>query len=169
MQPLPILIYPHEALITPTKKVGDIQTLQILIDAMIASMHRSEGVGLAATQVGQNLRLCVLEHQPDGNDDPLEPVPLQVLANAKIISRTGGKETVKEGCLSLPGIEVPVTRSVKIKVRGQDRDGNQIQFRATGFHARIVQHELDHLDGILIIDHAKQPHRVVRDYLQKQA
>ncbi|MBI4185646.1 peptide deformylase [Candidatus Berkelbacteria bacterium] len=169
MTALPIVLYPNPVLTAPTRKVTLTNELRNLITQMVESMHRAEGVGLAATQIGQSLRLCVLEHEPDSPDDPLEAVPLQVLVNAKIISHTGGQDTVKEGCLSLPGIEVPVTRARKIKVKAFDQDGRAVQFRAAGFHARIIQHELDHLDGRLIIDHAKNPHKTIEEYLSTRS
>lgn len=169
MKVLSIVTYPASVLTTPTKKVGDLTKLQELIDQMVVAMHKAKGVGLAATQIGQGIRLCILEHIPDRDEDPLDAVPLQVLANAKVISAGGGDEVLNEGCLSLPGIEVPVSRPRKIKVKGLDRDGRPIQFRAAGFHARIIQHELDHLDGILITDHAKRPERKIAEYLAIQA
>lgn len=165
MSSFPITLYPEAVLLEPTRKITEVTpALGKLIDDMIVAMHEANGVGLAATQVSKGLRLCVLEHTPDRND-PNEAVPLQVLLNAKIISRSREEEEMEEGCLSLPGIEVPVRRALKIKVKAQDRDGNPIQFRASGFHARIIQHELDHLDGKLIAHHAKHPEKVFAKFL----
>ncbi len=167
MSPLSITLYPAKVLLKPTTKVGAITpAITKLIDAMIEAMHRAEGVGLAATQVSRGIRLCVLEHRPT-RDDPREAVPLQVLINPKIISRSREEEIADEGCLSLPNVEVSVSRAVKVKVKAQDRDGQPIQFRASGFHARIIQHELDHLDGRLIAHHARKPEKVFEEFLSK--
>jgi len=165
MSSLPLTFYPEPVLLEPTRKVADVTPeIQKLIDDMIVTMHKADGVGLAATQIGQGIRLCVLEHNPDKHD-PREAVPLQVLVNAKIISHSREEEEMEEGCLSLPGVDVPVWRALKIKVKAQDRSGNPIQFRASGFHARIIQHELDHLDGKLIAHHAPKPGKVFAKYL----
>lgn len=165
----PIIRYPADVLTTPADKVGSISDdVAALIEDMIATMRDAQGVGLAAPQVGISLRISVLEYQPDDDGVELEPVPLQVLINPKIISRTGDEETEPEGCLSLPGIEVPVRRHAKIKVRALDQDGKIVQFRASGFWARIVQHEVDHLNGTLIIDYARNRKKILAEYEEKK-
>ncbi len=168
MQPLPILTYPDPILTAPAKKVAAFTpALSRLIDQMVETMRVANGVGLAAPQIGQQLQITVIEHRPSGRDD--EPaVPLQVLVNPKIISTSKEKETEEEGCLSLPGLLVPVPRARRIKVRAQDAQGTVIQFRASGFHARIIQHELDHLRGRLIIDYAQNKHQLVVGYKPRQ-
>ncbi len=164
-----IIQYPAEVLTTPAAKVSAItKEVTDLVDDMIATMREFKGVGLAAPQVGIPLRITVLEYEADERAPDLDSVSLQVLINPKIISRTGGQDEEKEGCLSLPGIEVPVKRYRKIKVRALDREGNQTQFRASGFWARIIQHEVDHLGGTLIIDHAKSLKKILAQYEQRK-
>ena len=154
MSSLPILKYPDAILTTPTQKVGAMTSaIRELIDSMIVTMRAAEGVGLAAPQIGQSLRIAVLEHTPGPKEDQATAVPLQILINPKIISRTGAQDSTTEGCLSLPGIEVSIPRARKVKVKALNEHGEQVQFRASGFHARIIQHELDHLDGRLIVDY----------------
>jgi len=166
MQPLPIVTYPDSRLSQPTEKITAITTeLSAMIERMILTVRDARGVGLAAPQIGKNLALTVIEHAPTRQDD--EPaVPLQVLINPKIISASRETETEEEGCLSIPGILVPVPRSRRIKVKALDQYGNKTQFRASGFYARIIQHEIDHLNGRLIIDYAKDRGAVLRKYRQ---
>ncbi|MGI6103169.1 MAG: peptide deformylase [Patescibacteria group bacterium] len=152
---LTIRTYPDPVLTAPATKVREFtEELRRLADAMISLMRQADGMGLAAPQVGQSIRLIVLEHTPGATEDQADTVPLQVLVNPKIISSSRDTDLMEEGCLSLPGIEVPIKRPTKVKVRAQDLDGNIVQFRASGLHARIVQHEIDHLDGRLIWDHS---------------
>ncbi|MBI2590216.1 peptide deformylase [Candidatus Berkelbacteria bacterium] len=149
-----ILTYPNPILTTPAKKVPRVDSkIQALVQDMIETMRANKGVGLAAPQVGRALRLIVIEYQPDQDDPKAVAIPLQVLINPKILSKDNGVENAIEGCLSLPNIEVSVPRFKKIKVRATNFDSKIIQFRARDFHARILQHELDHLDGKLIIDY----------------
>lgn len=164
-----IILYPSAVLTTPADKVTRVTPpVSDLIDDLVETMRAAKGVGLAAPQVGLPLRIAVLEYQPDSAEAEIEPVPLQVLINPKIISATGGQESDDEGCLSLPGIEVPVSRHRKIKVKALDRTGQPIQFRAAGFHARIIAHEIDHLNGVLILDHAKNRKKILAEYEQKK-
>ena len=116
--------------------------LQRLASDMVDTMTKADGVGLAAPQVNESLRLFIV----DTADGPA------ALANP-IVTPHSQKTTVDtEGCLSCPGQEVAVTRFKRIAVRAQTLDGKPISFDADGFLARVLQHELDHLDGILIID-----------------
>lgn len=137
------------------KKVTE--EIKKLIDDMLETMHKNNGIGLAAPQVGIKKRIIVI----DVGDGPL------ALVNPKIIKREG-KDILEEGCLSLPGIFVQVKRASKITIEGLDRDGKKVSIEATYLAARALQHETDHLNGILIID--KIPFwqkRKLKDKLEK--
>lgn len=165
-----LLTYPNPILTTPTNKVSEITSdILALIDDMVRVMRESQGVGLAAPQIGESLKIVVLEHIPGPKDDPTDAVPLQVLINPKIISRSQETDTLEEGCLSLPGIDVPVERSKRVKVRALTPIGATVQFPANGFHARIIQHELDHLDGKLITDYSPNKAELLSRYASSSA
>jgi peptide deformylase len=130
---------------------------------MGALMHDSLGIGLAATQVGILHRVLVyrVEHES----------PVNALVNPVIEWRGGEQETMEEGCLSLPGVHVDVERAVYVRVRAQDAAGEPILVEASGLEARVIQHEIDHLDGVLILDRAsrdqrKEAMRALRDRLE---
>jgi peptide deformylase len=126
--------------------------IQQLIDDMFETMHEYQGVGLAAPQVHQSLRIFVAGFPPSKDDDDEERVPEMVLINPEV--RPDGTETVEdwEGCLSIPGIRGRVPRARRALVRGYDRRGKPVELRASGFSARVIQHETDHLDGVLFFD-----------------
>jgi peptide deformylase len=113
-----------------------------LIDNMFETMYAEDGVGLAAPQIGILKRIAVVDIREDNK---------VVLINPEIIEEEG-KTIREEGCLSIPGETGDVIRSEKIKVRSLNREGKEIEFEAEGFEARAIQHEIDHLDGILFID-----------------
>ncbi len=123
-----------------------------LVEDMIDTMHDAPGVGLAAPQVHVPLRVVVF-HVPRGRDAQEAPegegIPLTVLINPEIEPIGDETDDAFEGCLSLPGMTGKVSRYSKIKYRGVGLDGVLIEREASGFHARVVQHECDHLDGIL--------------------
>ena len=119
--------------------------IQRLIDDMIETMADADGAGLAAPQVYVPLRLLVFR-VPAARG---EAVPLTVLANPEIEPLDDGVQTGYEGCLSLPGLTGAVPRFTRLRYRGLGRDGAVIEREVEGFHARVVQHEFDHLDGIL--------------------
>ncbi len=118
---------------------------------MAAIMRDSLGVGLAATQVGVMHRLLVYRVGEDA--------PLAVLANPRVEWRSRDAEIMEEGCLSLPGVHVEVERPVHVRVRAQDERGDQLSVEASGLEARVIQHEIDHLDGILILDRTPRDQR----------
>ncbi len=118
------------------------RSLRKLAKRMIRTMHDAPGVGLAAPQVGVLQRLLVY----DVDDDP------RVLVNPVLDEYADEKEESDEGCLSVPGVTMPVERPVSLRVRGLDEYGEPVDFRAEGFEARVIQHENDHLDGVLIVD-----------------
>jgi peptide deformylase len=113
-------------------------------ESMGRLMHDALGVGLAATQLGILHRVLVYQAYLED--------PLGVLVNPEIEWASDERETAEEGCLSLPGVHVEVERSAAIRVRGRDAAGKEIEVEAEGLEARVIQHEIDHLDGILILD-----------------
>ncbi len=130
--------------------------IQQLIDDMFETMQEYQGVGLAAPQVHESLRVFVAGFAPDDEDDEsARGVPLMALINPEITPV--GPDLVEdwEGCLSIPDIRGRVPRSQKISVRAYDRRGKRIELKAAGFTARVIQHETDHLDGVLFFDRMK--------------
>lgn len=123
--------------------------IKALIKKMAKIMYENKGVGLATTQIGVIDRLAVID---PGND-------FKVLINPEIIWKNKKKIVEEEGCLSLPSVTVKVPRWEKVKVRYQDENGKTVELLAEGLLARIIQHELDHLDGCLIIDRATEEER----------
>lgn len=140
MANLPIFIYPDPIL---TKKAGKIQDarspeIQELILDMLETMEKNDGMGLAAPQVGKSLRLCVIKL--DGKT--------YILINPKFKAKSWKKVVAEEGCLSFPGIFLPIKRHNKVTVKALDRSGNELIIKAEGMLSRILQHEIDHLEGI---------------------
>ncbi len=123
--------------------------LRKLARRMIRTMHDAPGVGLAAPQVGVLRRLLVY----DVDDDP------KVLVNPILDEYSDDTEEADEGCLSVPGVTMPVARALTVRVRGFDVDGEPLDFRAEGFEARVIQHEHDHLEGVLIVDRTSRSAR----------
>jgi peptide deformylase len=126
------------------KRVTDINSsIHRLIDGMIDTMRAVSGVGLAAPQVGKSLRIAVIQI-PDEE--------VIVLINPEIIKR-GGERSITEACLSVPGYYGEVTRSIWVKVKALDKQGKEIRLKGEGLLAQALEHEIDHLNGILYIDH----------------
>lgn len=117
-----------------------------LLRDMWQTMHAVKGVGLAAPQIGLNIRLAVIDVKPGGKSQPL------VLINPEIILREG-KQEAEEGCLSVPGLYAKVARAAKAAIRAMDARGKVYEMQGQGLLARAFQHEVDHLDGKLFIDH----------------
>ncbi len=126
--------------------------IQQLIDDMFETMVEYQGVGLAAPQVHEGVRLFVAGSSPDDDEGHGTGVPTMVLINPEVT--TVGSETAEEweGCLSIPDIRGRVPRATEIAVKALDRHGKRIEMRASGFTARVIQHETDHLDGVLFVD-----------------
>lgn len=130
-----------------------------LMQDMRETMRDAPGVGLAANQIGVLRRVLVWEHEADSG----------ALANPKIADRGGSAED-EEGCLSLPGLRYPVTRAAWVRVEGLDPQGEKVTFEAEDLVARILQHEIDHLNGVLFIDHLPPDlQREARRLLREQA
>ncbi|MEA2245605.1 MAG: peptide deformylase, partial [Solirubrobacteraceae bacterium] len=121
------------------------------ITRMGALMHDSLGIGLAATQVGTLHRVLVYRVEHDS--------PVNALVNPEIEWTGKEKEWMEEGCLSLPGVHVDVERAVNVRVRAHDAHGEEILVEASGLEARVIQHEIDHLDGVLILDRTPRDQR----------
>jgi peptide deformylase len=139
------------------KEVTDFSgtSLRELAHDMLDTMRAGQGVGLAAPQIGVSLRVIVLEFQ-ESDRAPGEPsIPATVLINPVILSGSGSVDG-REGCFSIPGFMGIVTRHDEISYLAQDMNGRRTKHTAKGFHARIIQHEVDHLDGILYTDIAKK-------------
>jgi peptide deformylase len=124
---------------------------QRLIDDMIDTMHEYDGVGLAAPQVHVGLRLAVLE-VPPSDERAREAVPLTVLINPKLTPLGKQRASSWEGCLSIPELRGRVPRWKRVTVEALDREGRRYATEASGFHARVIQHECDHLDGSVYLD-----------------
>jgi peptide deformylase len=123
---------------------------------MVDTMYDEVGIGLAAPQVGISLRLLVI-----GHDERREP---RALVNPVIVDR-GGQVTAEEGCLSIPGVFAQITRSEWVDVEAKDLEGEPVKMHGRGLLARVLQHEIDHLDGVLFIDHLDP---VTRDRLKRR-
>ena len=149
-----VLTYGAKVLRQKAKPVTEFEAMEELGRQMLEEMHRSHGVGLAAPQIGISQRMIVADASSfDATQEPM------VLINPEIVERKG-EEFGLEGCLSLPGIEVEVKRSKEIRVRAQTTDGKPLDLRLKNFPARIIQHEIDHLDGTLILDYLPALERI---------
>jgi peptide deformylase len=142
-----VLHYPDPRLREPGKSVESVtDELRQLIDDMAETMYAAPGVGLAATQVGEHWQVFVVDCAAEG-----EPSDLRVFVNPEILSLQG-KITFEEGCLSFPGAREEIERAETVRVRAQDREGKPFELEATGLLAIAIQHEYDHLQGLLMID-----------------
>jgi peptide deformylase len=143
--------YGDPALRLKAHEVEDVDDdVRRLVDRMTLLMKDAEGVGLAATQVGVLRRIFVFVDGEDG---------ARAMVNPVVVERADEAESDEEGCLSLQGVRVPVDRSVRVVLEGLDEHGKPVRHELEGYTARVVQHELDHLDGVLIIDRTDDEHR----------
>ena len=155
---LPIYVYGHDALRQETDPVEDnTEDLQSLIDDMIETMHNAAGIGLAAPQVGRSERLFVVDLTPMADEmaEAGEPFPHQpmVFINPEIVEETDETVELEEGCLSIPEVRETVTRPERVRLRYRDRRFEEQEIEAGHMLARVLQHERDHLDGILFTDY----------------
>jgi peptide deformylase len=158
MAVVPIRLHPDPVLRERASEVGDVDAaIRKLVRDMEDTMRDAPGVGLAAPQVGVQRRVIVYDYGDGFN----------AVVNPEIVDRAG--EIVdEEGCLSLPGLAFPVPRAQRIVVRGLDAEGRPVRYEAEDLHARVVQHEVDHLDGVLFIDRLdretrKEAMRILRE------
>lgn len=148
---LSLRVLPDPVLRRKAKRISALDSsVQRLIDDMLETMPAVCGVGLAAPQVGISLRLAVIG-LPE--EDPI------VLVNPEIVKRSG-ERIVDEGCLSVPGYRGEIKRSVSVTVKALDRHGKQVRFKGTDLFAQALEHELDHLNGVLYIDHLESPDKL---------
>lgn len=161
---LPIITYGDDFLRRTSKLLPDVKelgvTVQDLIDEMFDTMALGRGIGLAAVQVGSLIRLFVTNVKGD--------VP-RVFVNPEIVETSVEEVPFEEGCLSIPGVESEVIRPAGIRIQAWDRKGKPFVLRAEGLLGRVVQHELDHLNGVLFVDRIepKRAKRVLKSYAQK--
>jgi peptide deformylase len=144
---------PEAVLRQKARKVPSIDgSIKRLISDMIETMQAENGVGLAAPQVGVSLRVAVLQMP--------EEEPFAII-NPKVVKRSGERQ-VMEGCLSVPGYQGELNRSTSITVKGLNQQGKEIRIKATGLMAQALEHEIDHLNGILYIDHIEDEAKLYR-------
>jgi len=155
---LPIYVYGHDALREETDPVEEnTEELQSLIDDMIETMRNASGIGLAGPQVGRSERLFVIDLTPVADEmaEAGEPLPAQpmVFINPEIVEESDETVALEEGCLSIPEVREAVTRPERVRVRYRDRTFEEQEIEAGHMLARVLQHERDHLDGILFTDY----------------
>lgn len=172
---LPIYTFGHDKLREETEPVeADSDELQTLIDNMIDTMYAASGIGLAAPQVGRSERLFVIDVTPmrgeiegEGQTVPEQPM---VFINPEIVAESDVTVDYEEGCLSIPDVQETVTRPETVRIEYLDRDFEKQEREVTSFLARVIQHEFDHLFGILFTDHLGSfRKRMVRRSLRKIA
>ncbi len=162
---LSILTYPNKILRQPTESVTfplNKDMIKLTKD-MIDTVHKADGIGLAAPQVGRSVKLIVINLEKSD----LPPFPLY---NPKIVSKGIRKKEIEEGCLSLPGIFGMVKRPLKVTIQAQNSHGETVQITDDGWVSRVAQHEIDHINGTLIIDLIKKytkGEEVVREWKKK--
>jgi peptide deformylase len=148
-----IVTVPEPILRKKARKVTDFgPELQLLIDDMVETMRQAPGVGLAAPQVASPLRVIVIEFGDEENEEA--PPKLYTMVNPEIVRISDETIVGTEGCLSIPGFIGDVERLEQITVKGQNRHGQPMRVKAKGWLARIFQHEIDHLNGVLFTDRA---------------
>jgi peptide deformylase len=142
-------------------RFGD--SLANLVKDMFDSLHAARGVGLAAPQIGESQRVFVVEMAAETDDAgaEIEPGRSYVLVNPEIVKALG-EEEMEEGCLSVPGFRGLVKRATTVTIKGQDAKGHDVRYRGEGLLAQAFQHELDHLDGVLYVDHIETAEKLWR-------
>ena len=155
MSILPIITSPDPILNKAAQPVRSFEDeIKKLAEDMAQTMRQNDGMGLAAPQIGKSIKMAVIEIMPKEDDkDKVSPVPLTVLINPKIIWSSQVTTVMEEGCLSLPGINLDIERSEAVNVLYRDLTGRRQRIRAKNLMARLCQHEIDHLNGVLMTDH----------------
>lgn len=152
--------YPSDVLKHHAQPVEDFDDgLLTLVDDMLQTLYAAPGIGLAAPQVGISRRVIVVDLSSG-----MEPDQVHVLVNPELVASEGTAES-EEGCLSLPDVTLKICRAATVTVRGQDRHGRDVEISADGLLARALQHEIDHLDGVLLFDRI---HPIRRELLKKR-
>ena len=154
----------HPALRQRAREIQDevfgTQRLQTLIDDLLETKAARSGAGLAAPQIDEPWRVVVVGMGANPRYPQAPPVPERVLINPEITPLSNATTAGWEGCLSVPGYSGEIKRSVAVTVKGQNRQGKEFRLRATGLMAEALEHELDHLNGILYVDHIESPDRL---------
>ncbi len=157
----PLVILPDPVLRLVSKPVERVDApLLKLADDMFETMYDAPGIGLAAIQIGEPLRMLVIDLAKEGE----EPAP-QVFINPEILEKSDERSVYEEGCLSIPDYYAEVERPAKVRVRHLDREGKEQEVEAEGLLATCLQHEIDHLNGVLFIDHIS---KLKRDMVVKK-
>ncbi len=162
----PLAFYGNPVLREQARPVATVDAaVRALADDLLDTMYASDGVGLAAEQIGRTERVCVVDVRPakpvEGRPpEPEPPVPMPVvLVNPRILSQSG-EQVGPEGCLSVPEIYVSIRRAAQVRVAYTDLDNQTQEFEAEGMLARAIQHEIDHLDGVLFVDRMSAAQRI---------
>lgn len=162
-----VIKLPHQNLRLKAKKVKSFDAdFQKIVDDMIDTMRDEPGVGLAAPQVNVSSQLIIVEYPEDDSIEDAQPT-LFVFANPQITKKSQETEMDIEGCLSVPDVFGEIERAVSVEVKGFNRFGKKQKIKAKGWLARIFQHEIDHLNGVLFVDRATQLWK--REELEEQA
>ncbi len=152
---LPIVTYDDDVLREKAEPVEELtEDIETLIEDMFETMYNSDGVGLAAPQIGRLLRIFVVDADPMSKEEDNDPLygPIAMI-NPEITFRSDDEVDMEEGCLSIPGVNASVTRPESIRVSYRDEEFEKQELEVDGWLARVIQHEKDHLDGILFLDH----------------
>ena len=159
MAVLPLRFAPDPVLRQKAKRVSNIDTsIERLIDDMLETLPAVSGLGLAAPQVGVPLRVAVIQMPAEEEGEEGEEV---ILINPEIVKKAG-ERLVDEGCLSIPGYRGEIKRSVSVTVKGRNRQGKEFRLKATELLAQALEHEIDHLNGILYVDYLESPDKLFR-------
>lgn len=157
-----ILVVDNPILRQRAKRVKKVDpSISKLIDDMLETMREAPGVGLAAPQVGVSLRVIVAEAPIELDGEETHKVDQMILINPEIIEESG-EEYGQEGCLSIPGYVGIIKRSTNVTIKGMNRKGKEIKVRRSGFPARILQHEIDHINGVLFTDRIEKPEHLLK-------
>lgn len=167
----PIVIYGSQVLRNKSENITpDYPDFKKLVEDMFLTLEEAEGVGLAAPQIGKNIRLFIVDCTPWGEDDPSLADYRKVFVNAEIYERSEETSLFEEGCLSLPGLHENVRRPVSIRMRYLDENFVEHDEEFTGRPARVIQHEYDHIDGLVFTDNLSPLRRnLIKNKLQKMA
>ncbi len=150
----PIVIYGSAVLRKESEDIDNTYPeLPKLVEDMFATLKTCEGVGLAAPQIGKNIRLFIVDCTPWGEDNPELAEYKKVFINAEIYEESEDTDTFEEGCLSVPGIHENVRRPITIRMRYMDENFTQHDEEFSGLPARVIQHEYDHIEGMVFTDH----------------
>ena len=171
MAVLEVLAYPNEFLRKKAQPVVHFdETLRAIVRDMEETMAVEDGVGLAATQVGVDLQL-LLVHPLAFKGDDAQDEPAMVLINPEVVWESPERNTAEEGCLSFPEVFIPVSRPLKVRLRARNLDGAVFELEGEGLGARALLHEIDHLQGVVMIDHVSflQRQRALKKHQKNQA